>query len=70
MSSQSKIIKPYKMSPDTPPSCRSLQTPLSSPIILPLDPATALYLTELLKDVLKTIKVTSGTIDTPKATEP
>ena len=70
MSSQSKIIKPYKMSPDTPLSCKSLQTSLSSPVILPLDPAIALYFVELLKDILKTIKVTSSAIDTFKATKP
>jgi len=56
------------VSPDTPPSCGSSQTPLSSPVIPPLDLVTALYLTELLKDVLGAIKVTSGAIDTPKAT--
>jgi len=52
-----------------PPSCGSLQTPLSSPVIPPLDLATALYLIELLKDILKAMKATSGAIDTPKATK-
>ena len=34
----------------------------------PLDPVTILYLAELLKDILKVVKATSGAIDTPKAT--
>lgn len=61
-------MKLYKVSPDTPPSCRSSQTPLSSPVIPPSDPITVLYLAELLKDILKAAKTTSGAIDTPKAT--
>jgi len=68
MSNQSKVIKPYKVSPDTPPSYGSSQTPLSSLVIPPSDPVTALYLAELLKDVLKAINAISGAIDTPKAT--
>ena len=70
MLSQSKVMKPYKVSPDTPLSCGSLQTPLSSLVILPSDPAIVLYLVELLKDVLKAMKAISGATDTPKATEP
>jgi len=56
------------MSLDTPLSYKSPQTPFSSLVIPPLDLVTILYLAELLKDVLKVIKITSGTIDTPKAT--
>jgi len=56
------------VSPDTPPSYGSSQTPLSSPVIPPLDPVTALYLAELLKDVLKAIKAIFGATDTSKAT--
>ena len=70
MSNQPKTIKPYKVSPDTPPSCGSPQTPLSSPVILPSDPVTILYLMELLKDVLKAVKATPSATDSPKATEP
>jgi len=55
---------------DIPPSYGSPQTPLSSPVIPPLDLVTILYLTELLKDVLKVVKVTPSAIDSPKATEP
>ena len=60
-------MKPYKVSLDTPPSYGSSQTPLSSLVIPPSDLVTTLYLAELLKDVLKAIKATSGAIDTPKA---
>jgi len=45
-------------------SCGSPQTPLSSPIIPPLDLVTVFYLIKLLKDILKVVK------DTFKATEP
>jgi len=55
---------------DTPLSYRSPQTPLSSLVIPPLDLVTILYLAELLKDILKVVKVIPGAIDTPKATEP
>ena len=54
------------MSLDTPLSYKSLQTPLSSLVILPLDPVTILYLIELLKDVLKVVKATPNATDTPK----
>lgn len=70
MSNQPKTMKPYKVSPDTPPSCGSPQTPLSSPVIPPSDPVTVLHLAELLKDVLKAAKATPSATDTPKATEP
>ena len=43
--------------------------PLSSPVILPLDLVTVIYFAELLKDVLKAVKVILSTIDTSKATE-
>ena len=58
------------MSLDTPLSYKSLQTPLSSLVIPPLDLVTAIYLIELLKDVLKAVKVIPGAIDTPKAIKP
>jgi len=51
-------------------SYRSPQTPLSSPVISPLDLVTVIYLMELLKDVFKVVKVILGAIDTPKATKP
>ena len=58
------------MSLDTPLSCGNPQTPLSNPIIPPLDLVTVLYFAELLKDVLKVVKATPSAIDTFKATEP
>ena len=70
MLNQPKAMKPYKVSLDTPLSCESPQTPLSSPVILPSDPATVLYLAELLKDIFKAAKATPSAIDTPKATKP
>ena len=41
---------------------------LFSPVILLLDLVTVLNLPELLKDVLKIVKIISSAIDTPKAT--
>ena len=70
MSNQSKVMKPYKVSLDTPPSRGSPQTPPSSSVVPHSDPVTALHLAELLKDVLKAVKATSGGTNTPKATEP
>ena len=58
------------MSLDTPLSYKSLQTPLSSLVIPPLDLVTAIYLIELLKDILKVVKVMPSAMDTPKATKP
>ena len=58
------------MSPDTTLSHRNPQTPLSSLVIPPLEPVTAIYLAELLKDVLKAVKAIPSAIDTPKATKP
>jgi len=58
------------MSLDTPLSYRSLQAPLFSLIIPPLDLVTIIHLTELLKDILKAVKVIFGAIDTSKATKP
>ena len=63
-------MKQPKISPDTTPSCGSPQTPLFSLVIPPSDPVTVIYLAELLKDILKAVKATSGATDTPKATEP
>jgi hypothetical protein len=68
MLNQPKVIKQPKVSLDTPPSYGSPQTPLSSPVIPPLDPVTVLHLAELLKDVLKVVKEVSSATDTPKAT--
>jgi len=70
MSNQPKGIKQSKISLNTPPNCRSPQMPFSGPVILPLDPVIVLYFTELLKDILKTVKKASGTIDTSKAIKP
>jgi len=58
------------MSPDTTPSYRNPQTPLSSLVILPLDLVTIIRLIELFKDILMTVKAIPGTIDTSKATKP
>jgi hypothetical protein len=58
------------MSLDTTLSRRIPQTPLSSLVIPPLDLVTAIYLAELLKDVLKVVKAIPSAIDTPKATKP
>ena len=44
--------------------------PLFSLVIPPLDLVTVIYLAELLKDILKTVKATLGTIDTSKTTKP
>jgi hypothetical protein len=44
--------------------------PFFSLVIPPLDLVTVIYLTELLKDVLKAVKAIPGTIDTSKATKP
>ena len=43
---------------------------LGGPVIPPLEPVTVIYLAELLKDVLNTVKAISGAIDTFKATKP
>ena len=58
------------MSLDTTLSYRSLQTPLSSLVIPPLDLVTVIYLAELLKNILKAVKATPGAIDTSKVTKP
>ena len=55
------------MSLDITLSYRSLQIPLFSLVILPLDLVTVFYFIELLKDILKVVKVILGTIDTLKA---
>ena len=39
-------------------------------VILPLNPVTIIYLAELLKDILKAVKIILSTIDTLKATKP
>ena len=70
MLNQPKVIKLYKVSLDTPFSCRSPQMPFFSLVIPPLDLVTVFYLMELLNDVLKVVKVILGAIDTFKATEP
>ena len=44
--------------------------PFPSPIILPLDLIIIIYLAELLKNVLKVVKVTPSAIDTSKTTKP
>jgi len=55
---------------DISPSRESPQTPLSSLVIPPLDPVTVFYLVELLKDILKVVKVIPSAIDSFKATKP
>jgi len=70
MLNQPKVIKQLKISPNTTLSRRILQTPLSSLVIPPLDLVTAIYLIELLKDVLKAVKAIPSAIDTPKTTKP
>jgi len=58
------------MSLDTTLSYRNPQTPFPSLVIPPLDLVTVIYLAEMLKDVLKAVKVIPSAIDTPKATKP
>jgi hypothetical protein len=71
MSAAAKTSKPCNTDPETPPNSESSKAPSVTPIMPHSDPITIISLTELLKDVVKTILATINTPhdSVPKAAE-